>query len=121
MAYFAQLDENNEVIQVIVVNNSDILDQTGEESEEVGIEFCKNLLGRDTNWVQTSYNSNFRKKHASIGDTYDEFRDAFIPPKPYSSWILNEDTLFWESPIPHPNDDNEYVWNEETQTWDITT
>ena len=80
MAHFAQLDENNIVTQVNVVNNSDILDENGNESEAVGIQFLKNLLGQDTKWVQTSYNANFRNKYAAIGDYYDEVHQVFIPP-----------------------------------------
>lgn len=80
MAHFAQLDENNIVTQVNVVNNSDILDENGNESESVGIEFLKNLLGQNTKWVQTSYNANFRYKYAGIGDYYDEIHQVFIPP-----------------------------------------
>jgi hypothetical protein len=119
MAHFAQLDENNNVIQVIVVDNSTIINSNGIEIEELGIQFCKELVGQSTNWIQTSYNSNFRKNYAGIGFTYDELRDAFIPPKPYPSWILNEDTCVWESPIPYPNNDEDYIWNENNQSWDV--
>ena len=119
MAHFAQLDENNNVIQVIVVGNPDCLDENGVESEQIGISFCKSLIPRrETRWIQTSYNGNIRNKYAAIGDIYDETLDAFIPPKPYSSWILNTETLDWESPVPRPDDENEYIWNEETQSWD---
>lgn len=118
MAHFAQLDENNNVIQVIVVDNS-IINRDGIEIEELGIQFCKNLQGEYTDWVQTSYNKNFRKNYAGINYIYDKIRDAFIPPKPYTSWILNEDTCLWEAPVPYPNDDNIYNWNESTQDWDI--
>ena len=114
MAHFAQL-ENNIVKQVIVVSNQDILDENGQESEEKGIAFCSNLLGGT--WKQTSYNGNIRKNYAGIGYTYDEGRDAFIPPKPYNSWLLNESTCQWESPIPYPNDNKFYVWDEETTSW----
>ncbi len=98
MAHFAQL-ENNIVKQVIVVSNQDILDENGQESEEKGIAFCSNLLGGT--WKQTSYNGKIRKNYAGIGYTYDEGRDAFIAPKPYNSWLLNESTCQWESPIPY--------------------
>jgi len=114
MAHFAQL-ENNIVKQVIVVSNQDILDENGQESEEKGIAFCSNLLGGT--WKQTSYNGKIRKNYAGIGYTYDEVRDAFIPPKPYNSWLLNESTCQWESPIPYPNDNKFYVWDEETTSW----
>ncbi len=93
MAHFAQLDESNNVLQVIVVNNNELLDN-GIESEAKGIEFCQSLFGG--NWVQTSYNNNFRKNYAGIGYYYDETRDAFIPPKPLGNWLLNEDTCRWE-------------------------
>lgn len=78
MAHFAKLDENNKVIQVIVVSNNDILDENGEENEEIGIEFCRMLTGKETNWKQTSYNNNFRGRYAGIGMYYDEINDEFI-------------------------------------------
>ncbi len=114
MAHFAQL-ENNVVKQVIVVSNQDILDANGQESEQKGIEFCSNLLGGT--WKQTSYNAKIRKNYAGIGYTYDEGRDAFIPPKPYNSWLLDEDTCQWKAPTPYPNDDKRYTWDEETTSW----
>ena len=117
MAHFAQLDENNIVTQVIVVSNEDIKDSIGNENEEVGIAFCKNLLGRDTIWKQTSYNNSIRKNYAGIGFTYDATRDAFIAPKPYNSWILNETSCIWEAPVSYPNDGNMYAWDEETTFW----
>lgn len=118
MAHFAELDKANIVINVIVVDNNDCLDENGNESETIGIAFCKKLFGEDTVWVQTSYNSNFRKKYAGIGDTFDSIRNAFIQPKPSSSWVLNEQTCTWEAPVPYPVDGNSYLWNETTQTWD---
>lgn len=119
MAHFAELNVYNLVQQVLVVSNSDIVDTNGVESEEIGIGFLKKLFGANTTWKQTSYNGNFRKNYAGIGYTYDEQRDAFIPPKPYPSWTLNEDTCLWESPIPYPNDGNHYIWDEETLSWVI--
>jgi len=116
MAHFAELDENNTVIQVIVINNNELLED-GVELEAKGIAFCQSLFGG--NWVQTSYNANIRKKYAGIGFTYDPIRDAFISPKPYTSWILNEDTHLWEPPVPYPEDGNRYIWNEETLSWDL--
>lgn len=95
MAHFAQLDNNDAVIQVIVVHNNELLDN-GVESEAKGIAFCKSLFGEDTRWVQTSYNGNIRKNYAGIGFTYDEPRDAFIPPKPEGNWVLDEDTCNWK-------------------------
>ena len=98
MAHFVELDQNNIVLRVIVVSN-EILLEDGQESEIKGIQFCKQLFGEDTVWLQTSYNGNRRKNYAGIGYSYDEQRDAFIPPKPFSDWILNENTLNWEPPI----------------------
>jgi hypothetical protein len=117
MAHFAQLDENNIVQNVIVVSNNDCLDADGNESESLGIEFCKKLLGTNTKWVQTSYNGNFRKNYAGIGYTYDSARDTFIPPKPYKSWILVEETCQWTAPIPYPNDGKMYYWDETVKNW----
>ena len=119
MAHFAELNIDNLVQQVLVVSNSDIVDTNGVESEEIGIGFLKKLFGANTIWKQTSYNGNFRKNYAGIGYTYDEERDAFIPPKPYPSWVLNEDTCWYEAPIPYPNDGNRYYWNEDTLSWVI--
>jgi hypothetical protein len=114
LAHFAQL-ENNIVKQVIVVSNQDILNEQGQESEDLGINFCFNLLGGT--WKQTSYNGNIRKNYAGIGYTYDESRDAFIAPKPYNSWLLDEDTCQWKAPIPYPNDEQRYKWNETILNW----
>ena len=114
MAHFAKL-ENNIVTQIIVVDNNELLDN-GVESEEKGIAFCSHLLGGT--WKQTSYNGKIRKNYAGIGYMYDEQRDAFIAPKPYSSWVLNENTCLWEAPISMPADGKQYGWNEDTQSWD---
>lgn len=116
MAHFAKL-ENNVVTQVIVVSNQDILDEQGQESEEKGIAFCSNLLGGT--WKQTSYNGKIRKNYAGIGYIYDEGRDAFIPPQPYNSWVLDESQCLWKSPVAYPKDDKLYTWNEETTSWDL--
>ena len=115
MAHFAQLDENNVVTQVIVVGNKDTSDANGVEKEHIGAAFCEKLLGGT--WKQTSYNGNMRKNYAGIGYTYDADRDAFIPPKPYNSWTLNEDTCQWEAPVAVPDDGKVYSWNEETISW----
>jgi hypothetical protein len=115
MAHFAQLDENNLVIQVIVVNNSECLDENGNESEAVGVAFCQSLLGG--NWKQTSYNGNIRKNYAGIGYQYDLTRNAFISPKPYASWLLNESTCQWDAPIPMPTGDKRHQWDEATTSW----
>jgi hypothetical protein len=115
MAHFAQL-ENNIVTKVIVVANQDILDENGQESEQKGIDFCSNLLGGT--WKQTSYNGRIRKNYAGVGYTYDEGRDAFIAPKPYNSWLLDEIKAQWKAPVDYPTDEGRYKWNEETLTWD---
>lgn len=115
MAHFAELDNNNKVIRVIVVDNTDLLNASGEESEALGIAFCENLLGG--RWVQTSYNANFRKHYAAPDFTYSEELDAFVPPKPYDSWVLNENEVVWEAPISYPADGKAYVWDEDVQNW----
>jgi hypothetical protein len=119
MAHFAKLDNNNNVLNVIVVNNDVVNNLPFPDSETIGIEFLINWSNGYTNWKQTSYNANFRKNFANIGYIYDANKDAFIPKKPFNSWILNEDTCNWESPIPYPQDNNEYIWNEQNQSWDI--
>jgi hypothetical protein len=115
MAHFAQLDENNVVTQVIVVHNNECLDANGVESEAVGAGFCARLFGG--NWKQTSYNASMRKNYAGIGYTYDAGRDAFIPPQPYPSWVLVEDTCQWQAPVPMPDDGKRYGWDESTTSW----
>jgi hypothetical protein len=125
MAHFAKIGLNGKVIEVLSVANEVLHDANGIEQEAIGIDFLTKLTGYPV-WVQTSFNKNFRKNCAGIGYTYDEDRDAFIPKKPYQSWILNEDTCLWESPIPKPNRDglevNQYWdWNETNQSWDLTT
>ena len=115
MAHFAQLDDNNIVTQVIVVNNSELLDENGQESEAKGIAFCQLLFGG--NWKQTSYNATFRKNYAGIGFTYDLARDAFIAPKPFPSWVLDEETCEWQPPVARPTDGKVYTWDEDNQQW----
>ena len=117
MAHFAELDANNVVTRVIVVGNPDCVDETGSESEAVGIAFCQQLFGASTVWVQTSYNGSIRKNYAGIGFTYDAGRDAFIPPQPYPSWVLDEHTCDWFPPIPYPEDGGPYIWDESQQAW----
>jgi len=118
MAHFAQIDTDNIVTQVIVVDDNDILDDQGNESETMGVQFCTDLLGGT--WVQTSYNSHIRVQYAGIGDTYDATRDAFISPQPYPSWILNEDTCRYDSPVPYPTGDKVHRWDEDTTSWYLT-
>jgi len=116
MAHFAKIGLNNKVTEVQVVVNEVLHDANGVEQETNGIDFLTKLTGWSI-WKQTSYNNNFRKNYAGIGYTYDEDRDAFIPPKPFTSWILNEETCCWEAPVARP--EGHYVWNEETQQWDL--
>lgn len=99
MAHFAELDQNNIVLRVIVVGNNTLLDEDGVERENIGIAFCQSLLGADTRWVQTSYNGNFRVRYAGIGYTYDAVRDAFIEPQPAPDWTFDEATLSWVAPV----------------------
>ena len=123
MAHFAQLNENNIVINVLVVDNNDCKDANGNESEQVGIDFLKKLFPDTvTNWAQTSYNSNFRKKYAGIDDYFDSQRNAFLSPKPYESWVLNENICIWEPPVAIPADWNlvngiDYIWDESVKNW----
>jgi hypothetical protein len=116
MAHFAQLDGNNVVMQVIVIHNNELM-LDGAESEDKGVLFCKSLLGQDTHWKQTSYNGNMRKNYAGIGFTFDAQRNAFIPPKPFASWVLDETTCLWEAPVPMPTEGGFYQWDEATQSW----
>ena len=116
MAHFAQLDENNVVVHVSVLADENCQDEFGFEKEEIGVSFLKQVHGENTNWKQCSYNSTTRKNFPGINHTYDEGRDAFIPPKPYPSWTLNEGTCIWEAPSPQP-EQGTHVWNEDTQTW----
>jgi len=123
MAHFAKLKVGNIVERVEVVSN-DIA-----TTEQAGLEFLQNLHKTLDMFVQTSYNTRggvhflggtpFRKNFAGIGYKYDQTRDAFIPPKPFNSWTLNETTCLWEAPVAYPDDDNTYTWNEENQTWDL--
>jgi hypothetical protein len=114
LAHFARI-ENNLVTQVIVVNNKDTSTPDGTEVESIGVAFCQRLFGG--NWVKTSYNGNIRKNYAGIGFAYDSGRDAFIAPKPFNSWVLNENNCQWEAPIPMPTDDKMYSWDEATTSW----
>jgi len=119
MAHFAELDNNNVVLRVVVINNSDITDADGNEVESIGQEFCHNLY--DGDWIQTSYNGNIRTRYAAIGYTYRADLDAFIAPQPYPSWVLNQNTKDWEAPIPQPSDGLMYEWDEATGSWTALT
>ena len=126
MARFAELDVFKKVIRVLVLDDKDTQDKKGNEVESVGAKYLNNGFGGT--WVRTSYNTQggvhtlggtpFRKNHAGIGYTYDDDRDAFIPPQPFNSWTLNEDTCRWEAPSARPDDDKSYKWNEETTSWE---
>ena len=120
MAHFARLNEENIVVRVSVVNNEVITDSDGNEQEQLGIEFLTNLNGGGW-YKQTSYSGSIRKNYAGVGYQYDATRDAFIPPQPYNSWVLNEDTCLWEAPTAYPDDGNDYTWNEDTTSWVETT
>ena len=123
MAHFAKIGTGNIITTVEVVHNDVAI------TEQAGIDFINKLYNTRDVWKQTSYNTiggvhqlggtPFRKNYAGIGYTYDQTRDAFIPPKPFNSWTLNEDTCNWESPVAYPDDGKEYKWNEETTSWDL--
>jgi hypothetical protein len=134
MASFAKIGLNGKVIEVQSVVNEVLHDANGVEQENIGIDFLTKLTGWAI-WKQTSYNTHggvhdkggipFRKNHAGIGYTYDEDRDAFIPPKPFNSWILNEQICLWEAPVAKPTaqlEENQYyAWNESIINWEIKT
>ena len=113
MAHFAKLGVGNIIEQVIVVSN-DIA-----TTEQAGVDFINNLYNTRDVWKQTSYNGTIRKNFAGIGYTYDQTRNAFIPPKPYASWTLVETTCLWEAPVAYPNDGKKYNWNETTSSWNL--
>jgi hypothetical protein len=134
MARFAKIGLNNKVIEVLLVHNNVLKDSNGVEQEVIGIDFLTKLTGYPV-WKQTSYNTKggvhnnggtpLRKNHAGIGYTYDEDRDAFIPKKPYTSWVLNESTCLWQAPVTMPATELEenqyYSWNESIINWEIKT
>lgn len=127
MAHYAQIDDNNIVLQVVVIDTNETTDDNNVERETLGIARCKEIFGEDTNWVQTSYNANIRYNFAGVGFTYDSTRDAFIEPQPYPSWLLDENECTWYPPTPYPDtelDENgqpidDYEWNEDTTNWDL--
>jgi hypothetical protein len=126
MASFAKIGLNSKVIEVLSVHNDELKDSNGNEVEQLGIDFLTILTGWSV-WKQTSYNTRrgehrlgetpLRKNHAGIGHTYDVNRDAFIPPKPYPSWLLDESTCRWNAPTAYPDDDKRYDWDEDTTSW----
>ena len=125
MAHFAKLGTGNIIERVEVVSNNIAT------TEQAGVEFLQNLYKDISAWKQTSYNTRggehimggtpFRKNYAGIGYIYNQTKDAFIPPKPFNSWILNETTCLWEAPVTYPDDGEKYTWNESTTTWDLTS
>tara|TARA_Y100001949_G_C15840684_1_gene266152 strand:- start:30 stop:398 length:369 start_codon:yes stop_codon:yes gene_type:complete len=118
MAHFARIDKNNIVQHVCIIDNENLLNENKQEEEDFGIAYLNKIHGVGFTWVQTSYNGNLRKNYAGIGFTYDSERDAFIPPQTYDSWSLNEDTCQWEAPKAYPDDDKDYEWNEDNETWE---
>ena len=115
MAHFAELDQTNTVVQVLVVHN-DITTIDGVEDEQRGIDFLDDLFPESGTWVQTSYNANQRHNYAGIGHTYDADAGAFYSPSPFPSWALDEDYL-WQPPTPYPDDGKLYEWDEDTTSW----
>ena len=114
MAHFAELNDSNEVVRVIVVNDEDTTDADGNEKDAIGEAFCADLLGGT--WKRTSYNNNYRVRFAAAGDTFNADLDAFIAPSPYPSWVLNESTTEWEPPVGYPTEPGKR-WDEETTSW----
>jgi hypothetical protein len=119
MAHFAELDENNTVLRVVVVDNRDTSDKSGVEREHIGQAHLEKILGGV--WRQTSYNATFRKNYAGVGYTYNSQLDAFIPPKPYTSWVLDTQTCTWQAPVPQPTSGGPYSWDEPTTSWQEIT
>ena len=122
MAHYAVLNMNNVVTEIIVGKNENDTNTNWElYYQNIKTQICKRTSYNTLGGVHKNGGTPFRKNYASIGYTYDEIRDAFIPPKPYESWVLNEDSCLWEAPVEYPNDGEQYNWNEETQTWDLIT
>lgn len=119
MAHFAQIDANNNVLQVVVISNADIDNLPFPESEPVGVAFCQNLFGENTNWKQTSYNGNFRREFAAVGGFYYPAADVFVGLQPYPSWVFDNQTAQWVAPVPQPDVAQNYVaiWIEDQQKW----
>ena len=126
MAHFVEIDDSNIVIKGVVLDDKDTQDESGNEVESIGVKYLSDGFGGI--WKKTSYNTHggvhslggtpFRKNYAGIGFTYDAARDAFIEPKPFSSWTLNEETCQWDAPTAMPDDGKVYIWNEGTTSWD---
>lgn len=118
MGYFAKLT-NGMVEKVISVSNYDLGEPASSfpQTEQAGRDFISNILGLDGEWLQTSYNATFRKNYAGIGFFYDYIKDAFIPPKPFTSWLLDDETCRWIAPVAYPNDGKAYIWDESITSW----
>lgn len=116
MAYFAQVDDDGTVVQVIAVSNDDAPDPATAHSEPLGQSFIADTLGLPGEWRQTSYNGNFRKQYAGIGWRYDPDADVFVAPQPFPSWTLNANHD-WQAPTPMPSEGGPWAWDEETLTW----
>lgn len=117
MAHFAEIDENNIVLRVVVINNNILLDSDNNEQEVLGAEFCVQTFGGT--WKQTSFNSNIRKNFASPGYSYNSSIDAFVPPKPYDSWVLDTEIAEYVAPVDMPDNENHYKWDEVNQAWSL--
>lgn len=117
MADFAQLDEKNTVINVVVVSDDTVYNLPFPQSEPIGISFLKTVCGEDTNWAQTSFDGSFRYRYAGIGYFFDQSVQAFVAPKPFPSWLLAADDYSWHPPVPYPDDGKPYFWNEATLSW----
>ena len=128
MAHFAEIDSNSIVLRVVVIGDADCLDSDNNESEAVGIAFCRSLFGASTNWVKTSYNNRIRYRFAGTGMKYDATNNVFYAVSPYASWTLNQTTWVWEPPVALPSDAGwdsfssptqnvEYTWDESSRAW----
>ena len=126
MAHFVKIDNSNKVVKIVVLEDKDTQDESGNEVESIGAKYLHDGLGGT--WKRTSYNTSggvhslggtpFRKNFAGIGHTYDASKDAFYTPQPYPSWTLNDATCIWEAPTAYPDDGKHYIWNEGTTSWD---
>jgi len=121
MAHFAKINAQNTILDVVVINNSDINNLPFPQSEPVGIAFCRSLFGEDTNWLQTSYNGNFRRQYAALEGFYYPPLDVFVGPCPYPSWLFQTSDATWQAPVPIPYVPANYiaVWNEDYLEWDV--
>ena len=116
MAHFAELGPQNQVLRVIAIRDSDMLDSNGIESEEIGIAYCNEIVDV-SEWKQTSYNGNFRRLYAAIGSVYRDSYDAFMPPPRYRAWTFNETLWDWEPPVPMPFAIGPWEWDSSNNQW----